>query len=83
MPPDLLCYQYGVTMNRSTAQKMAKRRPATTRVAVTIRLPEDIVEKIDSELELREVPISRNNWLLEAAIEKLHRNNLRESNGTQ
>lgn len=70
-------------MNRSNSEKLAKRRPAATRVAVTIRLPEDIVEKIDSELEHREVPISRNNWLLEAAIEKLHRNNLRESNGAQ
>jgi hypothetical protein len=48
-----------------------RRKERTPRVPVTVRLPADIVEKIDLDLERRVVPMSRNNWLLEAAIEKL------------
>jgi metal-responsive CopG/Arc/MetJ family transcriptional regulator len=43
-------------------------------VPVTIRLPERVVREIDEDLEQRMIPVSRNNWLLEAAIEKLQRN---------
>ena len=52
---------------------MVKRKQANPRVPVTIRLPATVVQKIDEELEQRPVPVSRNNWLLEAAIEKLRR----------
>jgi hypothetical protein len=51
-----------------------RRKERTPRVPVTVRLPADIVEKIDVDLERRVVPVSRNNWLLEAAIEKLKAN---------
>jgi hypothetical protein len=51
-----------------------RKPPPAVRVPVTIRIPEDIVQMIDLELERRTVPLSRNNWLLEAAIEKLRRN---------
>lgn len=44
------------------------------RVPVTVRLPENLVKQIDQELDDRDVPLSRNNWLLEAAIEKLRKN---------
>lgn len=71
-------------MNQNkTSENLSIRRAAKPRVAVTIRLPEDVVDKIDSELDGRDVPMSRNNWLLEAAIEKLQRERLRVSNGTQ
>jgi hypothetical protein len=50
-----------------------RRRTGTSRVPVTVRLPEHIVERIDEDLGDRVVPLSRNNWLLEAAIEKLRR----------
>jgi hypothetical protein len=50
---------------------------------VTVRLPEDVVKKIDEELEQREIPLSRNNWFLEAAIEKLRKNGMGDSHGTQ
>lgn len=43
------------------------------RVPVTIRLPEDVINQIDQDLEQRDIPLSRNNWLLEAAIEKLRK----------
>jgi len=70
-------------MNRKASNAALKRRPPLTRVPVTVRLPEDIVEQIDQELGHRDIPLSRNNWLLEAAIEKLRRNGSRGSHGTK
>ena len=54
-----------------------------TRVPLTVRLPEKIVQQIDAELDQRDVPLSRNNWLLEAALEKLQRNATGGSDGAQ
>ena len=51
----------------------ASRRQVAPRVPVTVRLPEDVVKQIDEELNQRDVPVSRNNWFLEAAIEKLRK----------
>ena len=50
---------------------------------MTVRLPENVVKQIDEELDHRDIPLSRNNWLLEAAIEKLRKSNAGGSNGTQ
>jgi hypothetical protein len=61
-------------MNRGVANAMTRRKQSASRVPVTIRIPEEVVQKIDLDLERRPVPVSRNNWLLEAAIEKLTRN---------
>jgi len=40
---------------------------------VTIRVPEPLLDEIDECIRKLKVPISRNTWLLEAAVEKLHR----------
>ena len=64
---------YDVIMNRKVGNGSMKRRPVSTRVPVTVRLPEDVIEQIDYQLDHRDIPLSRNNWLLEAAIEKLRR----------
>jgi len=50
---------------------------------VTVRLPEELVNRIDQELASRDVPLSRNNWLLEAAIEKLRKNGTGGHYGTK
>lgn len=50
---------------------------------LTIRLPDDVVARIDRDLDGRAVPLSRNNWLLEAAIEKLRRTDSGGSHGAQ
>ena len=50
-------------MNRKSQNGVAKQ-PATARVPVTVRLPEKIVQQIDAELDQRDIPLSRNNWLL-------------------
>ena len=59
-------------MNRKASNGSTKRRRAA-RVPLTVRLPEEVVERINRQLDDRDVPLSRNNWFLEAAIEKLHR----------
>ena len=57
-----------------------RKKNGLTRVAVTIRLPKELVTQIDAALDDRSVPLSRNNWLLEAAVEKLTRS--REKGGS-
>ena len=54
------------------------------RVVITVRVPEPLLRQIDSYIETRDVPISRNNWLLEAAVEKLDRHwpDRREGDGS-
>lgn len=59
-------------MKRSASGR-ALRRPVSPRVPLTVRLPEDVIKRIDEELNQRDIPISRNNWFLEAAIEKLRK----------
>ena len=71
-------------MNHETGNGSTKRKGgAKSRVPVTIRLPEHVVRKIDEELGERDVPLSRNNWLLEAAIEKLRKSPTGGSNGAK
>jgi metal-responsive CopG/Arc/MetJ family transcriptional regulator len=68
-------------MNRRANKGSSKRRRQSARVALTVRLPEDVVERIDQQLDDRDVPLSRNNWFIEAAIEKLRRSDAEESHG--
>jgi hypothetical protein len=70
-------------MNRDSKNGSAKRKTNMVRVPVTVRLPEHIVQKIDEELEVREVPLSRNHWLLEAAVEKLRKSTAGKANGAK
>jgi hypothetical protein len=70
-------------MNRGATDTVKRRKERTPRVLVTVRLPADIVKKIDRDLETRIVPVSRNNWLLEAAIEKLGANGSGGSHGKE
>ena len=69
-----------MSRNQST---VGKRRVSPKRVAVTIRLPDDVIARIDEALGNRDVPLSRNNWLLEAAIEKLRRAENGEPHGSK
>jgi hypothetical protein len=52
-------------------------------VPVTVRFPEEVLQEIELDLGRRVVPASRNNWLLEAAIEKLRRTGSGGANGTE
>jgi hypothetical protein len=60
-------------MSRKTTNGSAKKRPVLPRVPLTVRLPENVIKQIDEDLDQRDIPLSRNNWLLEAAIEKLRK----------
>jgi hypothetical protein len=51
-----------------------KKHVDSRRVPVTIRLPEKVLAEIDSTISANPVPISRNNWLIQAAVEKLQNN---------
>ncbi len=68
-------------MNRKVGNGFLTRRRVSTRVQVTVRLPEDVIEQIDHQLDHRDIPLSRNNWFLEAAIEKLRRSDAEGSHG--
>jgi len=50
---------------------------------MTIRLPEEVIKRIDEDLGQRDIPLSRNNWLLEAVIEKLRKGNSGGSHGAK
>jgi predicted HicB family RNase H-like nuclease len=51
-----------------TPKKAPKRR-----IGRTLRIPEAIHARIDAAIEARTLPISDNNWILEAIVEKLER----------
>ena len=68
-------------MNLKVSNGSLKRRPVSTRVPVTVRLPEDVIDRINQQLDHRDIPLSRNNWFLEAAIEKLRRSDTEGSHG--
>ena len=68
-----------LTSNGSSKQKGVKK----TRVPVTVRLPEHVIKSIDQELGQRDIPLSRNNWLLEAAIEKLRKSGVGGYDGSK
>jgi hypothetical protein len=70
-------------MGRELGNAVTKRKTAKIRVPVTVRLPENVVKKIDAELGGRDVPLSRNNWVLEAAIEKFRKSTSGNSNGAK
>jgi len=74
---------YDVIMNRRPNNGSSKRHPSSARVPVTVRLPEDLVKKIDRELDERDVPLSRNNWFFEAVIEKLRKSHSGDPHGTK
>jgi hypothetical protein len=65
------------------ASNGSSRRPVSTRVPVTVRLPENMVKQIDEELDQRDIPLSRNHWFLEAAIEKLRKGGSGGSHGAK
>ncbi|MXP25631.1 hypothetical protein GRI39_06195 [Altererythrobacter indicus] len=44
------------------------------RVPITVRIPEDILDRVDGDLLDGELPTSRNHWIVEAILEKLNGN---------
>jgi ribosomal protein S25 len=42
-------------------------------VPVILRVPEDILERVDSSVQARRIKTPRHTWLLEAILEKLER----------
>ena len=70
-------------MNRKATAAAGKRKQASSRVPVTVRLPETVIKQIDRDLTHRDIPLSRNTWLHEAVLEKLKRNGQGGINGSE
>jgi hypothetical protein len=53
------------------------RRPRKKReeVGVALRLPLDLIDRVDAAVESRRIPLSRHQWILEAICEKLDQHN--------
>lgn len=45
--------------------------PTTKQMLVQLRLPSDLIQRIDRTRQKRTVPPSRHSWILEALLEKL------------
>lgn len=45
-------------------------------VPVILRVPEDILEKVDASVQARRIKTPRHTWLLEAILEKLERESI-------
>ncbi len=58
-------------IDRKVSNGFSKRRFAPAGVLVNIGPPKGAIERIDLRLDDRDIPLSRNNWFLETAIEKL------------
>jgi hypothetical protein len=70
-------------MSRKATNGSAKKRPVSARIPLTVRLPEGVIKQIDEVINQRDIPLSRNNWLLEAALEKLRKGAAGGSHGTK
>ena len=47
--------------------------PKSGATAVVVRIPDDMLQKIDAAVQARPLRIPRHTWLLEAILEKLSR----------
>lgn len=65
---DALINKGGSVSGRNGAQ--GKEKDA---VPVILRVPEDILERVDSSVQARRIKTPRHTWLLEAILEKLER----------
>lgn len=59
----------GGSVARAVAGPAATGKPAP----VVLRLPPDVLTRIDRAVEARRVKVPRHTWLMEAVIEKLER----------
>ena len=55
-------------------RKRGQGRPAQHGMTkVVIRVPEDLLERIEAAVEARPLPVPRQHWILEALLEKVER----------
>jgi hypothetical protein len=54
---------------------MAKEQPprGRTPTPVLLRVPSDLLQRIDRAVQTRRLPLPRHTWMLEALLEKLER----------
>lgn len=54
-----------------TGKAKGKTKRKKARVAINLRLPADLIPRIESALAVRSVKIPRHQWLLECIVERL------------
>lgn len=57
----------------SVAGKNGSQENERSPVPVILRVPEDILQKVDASVQARRIKTPRHTWLLEAILEKLER----------
>lgn len=57
----------------SVAGKNGSQEKERNTVPVILRVPEDILQKVDASVQTRRIKTPRHTWLLEAILEKLER----------
>ena len=62
-----------ISKGGSVAGAGAEPATSTKPAPVVLRLPPDVLTRIDRAVESRRVKVSRHTWLMEAVIEKLER----------
>jgi hypothetical protein len=57
----------------SVARSNGVQEKENNTVPVILRMPEDILQKVDASVQARPIKTPRHTWLLEAVLEKLER----------
>jgi hypothetical protein len=60
----------------SVARETATPATANKPVAMTLRVPGDLMIQVDQAVEVRRVKVPRHTWIIEAIVEKLERETL-------
>jgi hypothetical protein len=58
---------------KSVNKSASRRKNGDGRITLTVRVPKSVLQQIDDDIAAELVPVSRNNWLVEAAVRKLRK----------
>jgi hypothetical protein len=58
---------------KSANKSASRRKNGDGRITLTVRVPKSVLQQIDDDIAAELVPVSRNNWLVEAAVRKLRK----------
>ena len=60
----------------NVAAEHAAKDARVSRAQVVLRIPAELLERLDTAVAARPVPIARHSWMLEAIFEKIERESL-------
>ena len=65
-----------ISKGGSVARGNGEQAKGKDAVPVILRLPEDVLQKVDASVQARRIKTPRHTWLLEAVLEKLERESI-------